>query len=174
MDDRSKRPAWLKEALLPREVISSERAASKELAEAIAFFEQQPLLNTFLSAVPNIVLVLNETRQIVYANDRLLKALGCENRDVCGLRPGELFGCIHAFEQPGGCGNAEFCRTCGAVKAILGSLWGHEMVEECRILKSNNEALEFRVWTMPFTWESRHYTIFSLSRCDPRKATCSA
>jgi PAS domain-containing protein len=160
----AKRPAWLEAPLLPEGVITGERASAQELAGAVEQFEQQPLLPTFLDAVPNIVLVLNETRQIVYANRRLLCALGCTDpAEVCGLRPGELFGCVHASEGPDGCGTTEFCRTCGAVRAILGSLLGHEMVEECHILRTDNDALEFRVWTTPLTIHGRPYTIFSLS-----------
>lgn len=154
----------LNETMLPPNSVPGERASADEVEKARGFFEDQPLLLTFLDAVPNIVLVLNDKRQIVLANRRLLKVLGCEKADnVCGLRPGEVFDCIHAHEAPLGCGTTEFCRTCGAVKAIMGSLLGQEMTEECRILRSTNEALEFRVWTTPLTINGQHFSIFALS-----------
>ncbi len=157
-------PPWLSEELLPAGVVTAERASTQEVLEAFHYFERQPLLSILLDAVPNIVLVLNEHRQIVYANRQLLKALGCQNlENVCGLRPGEVFNCVHVKETPSGCGTTEFCRTCGAVKAIMGSLLGQEMVEECRILRSTNDALEFRVWTTPFTANGQRFTVFCLS-----------
>lgn len=142
----------------------AEGETSEEVRAAVELFEQNPLLRVFLDAVPDIVLVLDEQRRIVFANRRLLQILGCRDpRGVCGLRPGEVLDCIHAHEAPAGCGTTEFCRTCGALKAIVSSLLGRELVEECRILRSNSEAIEFRVWTTPLTLASRRFTIFSLA-----------
>jgi len=134
------------------------------IRDAAALFHRDPLLRLISDSVPNILLVLNESRQIVFANKRLLKILGCQNvEDVCGLRPGQVFSCVHADEAPMGCGTTEFCRTCGAVKAILGSLSGQEMVEECRILQTDGGALEVRVWTTPLTIKGKRYSLFAVA-----------
>ncbi|MGC8740802.1 MAG: PAS domain-containing sensor histidine kinase [Candidatus Sumerlaeaceae bacterium] len=149
---------------MPKNCLPGKRSTLQEIAQAKAIFENVPLLRTFLDAVPNIILVLNDKRQIVFANRRLFKVLGCQSPDdFCGLRPGEVFNCIHATEAPQGCGTTEFCRTCGAMKAIVGSLYGQEMTEECRILRSTKDALEFRVWTKPISIAGQHFSIFALS-----------
>jgi signal transduction histidine kinase len=40
---------------------------------------------------------------------------------ILGKRPGEVISCIHADEEPGGCGTSSSCAYCGAVNAILES-----------------------------------------------------
>jgi len=139
-----------------------ERATPEEIRKAADFFEKQPLLRTFLDSTPTMVMVINDKRQIVFANRRVLKMLGCDKPEsVCGLRPGEIFNCVHAHEAPAGCGTTEFCRTCGAVKAVLSSLINEqEVVEECRILRATNDALELRVGTKTLTIDGQHFTIF--------------
>lgn len=49
--------------------------------------------------------------------------------ETLGLRPGEALHCIHAHEEPAGCGTTKFCSTCGAAIAIVASLGSNEPVE---------------------------------------------
>ncbi len=122
-----------------------------------------PLLVTVLDAVPDMVLVLNEQRQIVFANEACLRLFSLGERStLLGLRPGEMIGCAHAAEPGNGCGTTEFCRTCGAVRAILSSLRGLDSVQECAITLSNGDALDLRVWTRPLRLEGKLYSIFSV------------
>jgi signal transduction histidine kinase len=110
-----------------------------------------------------MVLVLNEQRQIVFANEACLSLLLLQERSVLlGLRPGEMVGCVHAAEPGNGCGTTEFCRTCGAVQAILSSLRGLDSVQECAITLSNGDALDLRVWTRPLQLKGKLYSIYSL------------
>ncbi len=53
------------------------------------------MISTLLNAMPDLLLVLNECRQIVAVNSRLLDAFGVADPDaLLGLRPGEAVGCI--------------------------------------------------------------------------------
>jgi len=52
-----------------------------------------------------------------------------------GFRPGEILNCIHAGENEAGCGTTEFCRECGATKAILNSQKNGANEQECRIVQ---------------------------------------
>ncbi len=134
-------------------------------------FSNQELLSHVINAVPDIVLILNHERQIVFTNDTLIKLLnnGCEN-DIYGMRPGEAFNCEHAFDTEGGCGTTEFCRTCGAINAILVSQSGEATVKECRIIqKDTSEALDLRVWATPLDLEGEKYTIFSVKDISDEK-----
>lgn len=73
-----------------------------------------------LNTIPNMICILNEQRQVVYANDAFTEMVGLKNfEEGLGKRPGELFNCIHAFTHTSGCGTANDCRYCGAVNAVL-------------------------------------------------------
>jgi signal transduction histidine kinase len=116
-----------------------------------------------LDAVPDIFLILNDKRQIVFTNKMLPESLGYQDpRDVLGLRPGEAVACVHATEMPGGCGTSEFCRNCGAVRAILSSLRGEELIDECRILRENGQALDLRVWATPMQVDGERFSTFAI------------
>jgi diguanylate cyclase (GGDEF)-like protein len=115
-------------------------------------------------ALPNLILVLNSTRQAVYANSQV-KMFGEFNspQSYLGLRPGEMINCVHAAEGPGGCGTTPFCRECGAVNAILTSLIGRKDSAECSIQRTDGRGrLELRVLTTPVRLEEEDYVIFSI------------
>jgi len=137
------------------------RAAPKVIAAQAQRFRQATLLRELADAIPDILIVLNPQRQIVYANQRLHETLQLADRQaVLGLRPGEAFDCIHASQTAAGCGTTEFCRQCGAVNAILASQDGRQSVQECRILTRNNTALELKVWATPYMQDGAPYTVF--------------
>jgi signal transduction histidine kinase len=125
-----------------------------------------------LDAVPTIVLILNDKRQIVYANEVMVGFLGLSDGEcLLGCRPGEVLDCIHATETKGGCGTTEFCKTCGAVRAILASQHtGKREQQECRITrKQDGEALDLRVWTTPFSLGSHRFTTVAVSDISDEK-----
>ncbi len=131
-----------------------------------AFTEKFSLLN----AVNDIVLILNQYRQIIFANDLLTKYLNLKDRsEVYGFRPGEILRCEHAFELPTGCGTSKFCTECGAAKAIKSSLNGEQSVEECRISTVEHESLDLRVSAVPVEFENERYTIFTLQDISDEK-----
>ncbi len=142
---------------------SPERASQESLQEQQHLISQQELVKKFLNSVPDIIAVLNENRQIVYANQALTTMLGLnDTTEVCGLRVGEAVDCIHAFELEGGCGTTEFCRVCGAMRAILAGQKGQSDVQECRIQRRDGSALDLRVWASPLTLENENLTILSM------------
>lgn len=148
---------------LPTAFLPAERASEEKLAAQVLFFGKRANLELFLDAVPDVYLVLNEERQIVFANERMLELISAEDWEkVRGLRPGEALNCLHANENEGGCGTTEFCRTCGAAQAILSSLNGKAAVKECRIIQESGNALDLRVWTTPADVDGTRFTIFSV------------
>ncbi|HUT79828.1 MAG TPA: PAS domain-containing sensor histidine kinase [Candidatus Bathyarchaeia archaeon] len=73
-----------------------------------------------LDVLPNMAAILNQSRQVVYANDSFVKTIGKnEFEDALGQRPGELLDCIHAHDHENGCGAGHDCRYCGAVLTVL-------------------------------------------------------
>jgi signal transduction histidine kinase len=152
---------------LPTLYAPAERAPREMLEWQTAFIDDFSSLRTILDAMPNIVLVLNQYRQTVFCNQALFELVqDKDERDVLGLRPGELLGCIHSCETEGGCGTTQFCSACGAVNAILASQRGLQSVEECRIIARNNDefsALDLRVWATPFESHGEPFTVFAIT-----------
>ena len=141
----------------------AERVNAEILRQQRDVFSEETALMLLLNAVPNVVLILNEERQIVYANALLSKYLGLDNwKDSLGKRPGELFECIHSEELVGGCGTTESCKVCGIVNSILDAAKGSEVVRECRILTKNRDARDLRVWATPFVKMGYTFTVFSI------------
>lgn len=100
-----------------------ERAEEEELAAEIEIVNMNPVLDGLLHSVSGLLAVLNEHRQIVSLNDSFMQMLGIHDpEEALGLWQGEVLQCIHAHEEPAGCGTTKFCSTCGAAIAIVTSL----------------------------------------------------
>lgn len=144
------------------------RADAAQLAADVAHFQSQQLLQEFFAAVPEMFVVLNEQREIVFANRTLLDTLHCESvGDVAGQRLGEALNCTHAFDATdpriGLCGTTEFCRECGAVQAMLSAIGGKADVQECRISLEDGSALDLRVTARPLQQDGRRYVLFAVA-----------
>jgi diguanylate cyclase (GGDEF)-like protein len=149
---------------LPTDYAPAERSDRDTLMRQHDTWMQQEQTRLLGDAVPNVVLVLNNTRQIVYANSHVtLFGNYTEVNSYLGLRPGELMNCTRAFISEGGCGTTKYCRDCGAVNAILTSLIGKKDAEECLIDRSGNrKPLELRVLTTPVKLAGEDFVIFSI------------
>jgi len=109
------------------------------------------LIQPLYDAVTEIVIIVNQNRQIVFFNNHFPKLLGInEPEKLYGLRPGEALGCSYTCKSPGGCGTTQFCSQCGAVNAILSALSNKADLRECRLLQGlTNNAFELLVRTTP-------------------------
>lgn len=151
----------------------AERATPEKLREQVDCIKALPWVVRFLDATSTLALVLNSYRQIVFATRgfiELIQTCSCchEAGDIVGMRPGELLECVHADENGmGGCGTTVFCRSCGAVKAILQSQQGMDSVEECRMSRKNakgeTEAMDLRVWARPFKVKEEFFTVMTVA-----------
>lgn len=159
------------------------RCSPEEVRRQYETIRDLPQVVRFMDALPTMALVLNAQRQIVFANRAFLNLVGirdatdlvgrrhgeavdCIQTSVLGQRPGEATRCTHAGEEPGGCGTTVFCRSCGAVRAILNSQGGEEDVQECRLTRLVNqhtEALDLRVWARPLEIEGTPFTVFTVA-----------
>jgi signal transduction histidine kinase len=135
---------------------SPERTTAEELDYQHALLEGDEGLCTLVDAMPEFVMIVGPTRQILLGNRALADfaaSQGCNA--LIGTRPGELLSCRHALTAPSGCGTGEACRSCGAVEAILAGLAGDRACHECRVLRETPqgpEALDLKVWGTPFRW----------------------
>ncbi len=119
---------------------------------------------SFLDVLPDPIIVLNAERQILFANRTLLNALSLpDDSTVLGLRPGEVLHCVHSGNNSGGCGTTEFCRSCGAVNAILHTQRFHTNTSrDCQVLTTDDNAYNFRVWTSTLMRNGSAYTLMVL------------
>jgi signal transduction histidine kinase len=142
----------------------AERASEAEVRGQHQGLSSIPFFEQVLDSVPDILVFLNEQRQVVFANKAVFSFLGVEpTPDVLGHRPGEALGCVHATETEGGCGTTEFCQTCGAVQAILAAQRGTPEAKECRIaLQDSGDALDLKVSTVPFEYRGEQFTVCGL------------
>lgn len=121
-------------------------------AQSMILHGNPPLVGV-LNAVPSYVLVLNRSRQIVFANSSLLRFIGVQDmKDILGRRIGDILDCVNAATSELGCGSSEACITCGTAKSITAFLQeGMTVEQESRIRRhGNGQALDFRVHTAPF------------------------
>lgn len=121
------------------------------------------LVEAVINSMPNFVLILNMNRQIIFANRSFLNSIGHDNvNQILGKRPGETLNCAHSNLMEAGCGTSEFCRTCGAVQAIIESQNLISSMKECRISLANGDALDFSVWANPLFVDGNQFTIFAV------------
>lgn len=116
----------------------AERASEKALSTEIEIVSQNPFIEGLLQSVSGLLAVLNEYRQLVALNDSFMQMIGIHDAEKAfGLRPGEALKCIHADEEPGGCGTSEYCSTCGAAVAIVAAIKDDRPAERICALTAN-------------------------------------
>ncbi len=122
-------------------------------------------LRQLYDAISEIILIVNQDRQIVFFNSAVPSLLGVEDPEILyGMRPGEALGCTYACKNPGGCGTSEYCSQCGAVNAILSALSNKADLRECRVLERNKlDALDLLVRTTPLRIESYAFVIMAIT-----------
>ena len=145
----------------------AERAREEDVRRAARFCLENPVTRALLDAFSGYVLLLNERRQVVAANSEALLAVEAKDqRLVEGLRPGEVFCCVHAAEGPGGCGTSKACAHCGAVLTILSAQLDHAAANgECRMTIDRGgvrAAAEFRVRCTPIEIAGQRLLAFVL------------
>ncbi len=148
------------------------RSDPAELQRQQASWIGVPLLQPMIDAMSEVVLILNQNRQVIGANRRLLELLDCQILDVLGKRPGELVGCRNAEVGPDGCGSAHECVTCGAVEAVLQSQRSEDRVSrECRITLKEpvGGALDLLVSATAVDVDGQRYTIGVLKDISDQK-----
>jgi signal transduction histidine kinase len=125
-----------------------------------------------LEATPTVLLLLNEHRQVIFANQALARLLGIPSIDsIYGQRPGELLECDR-LDGSGcdGCGTTEACQVCGMAHAVEASEEGTAAIQECRITRRRDgRALDLRVSSTPFSLNGGRYTVIALTDISQEK-----
>jgi signal transduction histidine kinase len=131
----------------------AERAVPETIDRQRALLTAERQLCEMIDAMPDHVMLLNENRQILYAN-RSLQQFCASNGTygLIGMRPGEAFSCQTALSAENGCGTGDGCHICGAFEAILAAATGQRTTFDCQILRQTRrgpDALDLRIWGSP-------------------------
>ncbi|WP_052300410.1 sensor histidine kinase [Opitutus terrae] len=146
----------------------AERVDAGELRAQLDFVANDPVIDGLMRVVGGLLAVLNEQRQVLAVNDRLLQLLGLGSAEQAfGLRLGEAVHCVHAHAMPGGCGTSEYCSTCGAAIAQVTSLAENRAVERVCAIDvappiAGSDHLFFRVQACPLRREGRRILLLVL------------
>ncbi len=132
----------------------SGRDGEQELEKELAVVSNNTVVAAMISSVGGLLAVLNEKRQVLALNHAFIEQLGVHDAEkVFGLRLGEVVGCIHAAEPPGGCGTTAACQTCGAAIAMLASQFSlRPESRKCIVSTCHNEKngdIAFQVRSVP-------------------------
>ncbi len=151
----------------------SERYSLEKVIQSKVELENITYIKDLLSSLSSIICIINNKNQIVFSNDVILGKYGLNlEKDVLGFRPGEIFNCVNANNNSGGCGTTEKCQFCGAYRAIEQSKEERQKVtNECRIIKHEGDhtiQLDLEITANPFTHEEE-YTIISMQDITEKK-----
>jgi nitrogen-specific signal transduction histidine kinase len=147
--------------------IDHSRVHPEKINEDFYLFSHDNAVETFVNSLPVNILIVNQARQVVFANESCKAHLELESMEkIIGLRPGEALNCVNAHLKPDGCGSADGCTVCGAFKATIKCLSRNEKTtEETRIRVkrgSGEKALEYRIDTIPLTYNNDVYALLLL------------
>lgn len=141
------------------------RDSYQEITKQKDLIMQSLDISTLMNAIPDPFMILNENRQIVTANDKLIHLLKIENIDsILGLRPGEILNCVNADKNEEGCGHSEACEFCGNLSCIQQSLEdGKTHTNTSRVLtKDTNLALDLVLNSTPYNIDGQKFLLFSV------------
>lgn len=143
----------------------AERARPEDMEHHKQILRRNPVILKILDALPGRVVIMNQERQILFANQSMLESTSYNDwESLIGRRLGEAINCVHHADGPGGCGTSEYCRTCGAVQAFMESHLKGSSTRECRITMAGNgfeDSLELLVWATQIELEGHTFTIFA-------------
>ncbi len=127
----------------------------------------EPMLS-ILEQLSFSVMLLNEHRQVVYANPALLRF--CESsalEEILGLRIGEVFQCRYSVGHTGGCGTSTPCRTCGVTNSVLAALGDRVDSRECHIHSgdiAHDVPISFGIEALPFSLAGEVFVFVLIDR----------
>ncbi|MBN1179853.1 MAG: sensor histidine kinase [Anaerolineae bacterium] len=145
----------------------AERAAADQLNRSIEAVSNNAVVDAVMEVVAGLLAVLNEQRQILALNDTLLDILDVDDAaGVLGLRFGEALDCVHAHDEPGGCGTSRHCATCGAAIAMVASLTSNQPEQRDCVATLARDGrmvdMYFQVRCCPITFEGQRFLLLFL------------
>ncbi len=147
---------------------SPQRSSQRVIRREHKLIRNNKHAQQIVKTMPNLGVILDKNRQIVYANEAITSLLGLGNMNkTLGLRPGELVSCIYSDMTVAGCGTSKSCQNCGAVNTIVKCIKSRKHEEgECRINSFMNGQLvpfKFKITCSPFEVNNEFFVITNLA-----------
>lgn len=153
--------------------VSTTRPRSADIVTALpnptASILADSVMTSVVDATEAYVAILDDNRDIVYANRALLDVFHDDLIRALGRRLGELFGCQNARADPDGCGTTLACQECGANKAVQAVGSKPQVQEECRILRQDGDPVDLQVTVAPLILGTEQYTLLTAVDISDRK-----
>jgi signal transduction histidine kinase len=147
-------------------VAGKQRSTTQELQRQYHLFSEEYCFSRILNALPLIIIVLNQNRELVYCNKALLNLLSLDSVDtILGKKVGESLNCVHNLESKKGCGSTEFCRCCELLNSVNSIRQGKIRSTDAilrAILNGNEETFEFRAEVNTFRQKDEDFILLSL------------
>ena len=102
-------------------------------------------LKAIYDSAPVMMCVVNERREVFYANRAFIEFTGRSDTELKAGRAGGVLGCVNALEDPRGCGFGEQCETCPLRLALADTLRtgeSHRDIEYRSVLALNGSRRE--------------------------------
>ena len=89
----------------------------QEIEEAIKDREEQ--LTAIYENAPVIMMLVDGERRVRKVNKLAEQFAGASDADLIGLRGGEALRCLHALDDPKGCGFGPYCQDCTVRRTVI-------------------------------------------------------
>ncbi|MBI5558666.1 MAG: PAS domain-containing sensor histidine kinase [Deltaproteobacteria bacterium] len=142
----------------------AKRCDKETLQQEISIISRNPVIDGLMKSISGLIAVLDEDRQVLAVNETMLEMLGYNDAgEVLGLRPGEMIRCVHAHEEPAGCGTTKYCMSCGAAIAIVACFEEKKPQERicAATVKKDGKEIEicFQVRSYPINFEEHRFLL---------------
>jgi K+-sensing histidine kinase KdpD len=143
------------------------RTTIEQILREYELVGSQKCFAEIFGAMAGIGAIIDNNRQIVYANDDFLSLLGVNTlKPILGKRPGEAISCLHSAEEPSGCGTSNSCAYCGAVNAILESQkTGIKSIKEAHIStisEGKHKSWDLNIISTPISFNGDQFSVLIL------------
>lgn len=145
----------------------ADRSPFAEVETDYVRIKETELVPPILESLTSPAAILNENRQVVFANHAMVEVAGATDlQGILGFRLGEILGCDMVNDSLGGCGTNRECRKCGAINAVLASLDGREVTNLASIEVDRaglERIMQFKIAASPLKREGHTYVLIVLS-----------
>ncbi|MDR3560077.1 MAG: ATP-binding protein [Negativicutes bacterium] len=146
---------------------SASRLGKTELNRQMHYFRDLPLFSRVFHAIDAMVMVLNDCRQVIFANKPFLDWVGFESVDqVLGQRPGEVIGCPRAKNDSGGCGTAEACQYCKTLDITLAAMTAGKEISGEVVVLCGEQSRQLSIHVAPFQGEAAEEILYMVTLAD--------
>lgn len=116
-----------------------------------------------LDAVSSSYFITDEDLRIVYCNKAFLTSNKVDSdKNVNGLRPGDILQCTNAVNGPRGCGSTLRCKHCNLRKCVVEALKQQEFQNrEVTLINAENKMMAIRITATPFVLDNKNFVSIS-------------